>query len=371
MTQALKVLHVFSTFAFGGPQVRFATLANALGADYEHHLVAMDDRTDAEALIDDGVNLHVHHLPLQKNATLSIKNISLARRLSQEIQPDVLCTYNWGAIEWALLNRVAPIAGHLHFEDGFGPEEADGDFIKRRIWARKLALGPRTKVVVPSHVLERIARDVWSIPSTRVEHFENGIDLTRFSPDGPVDRSYAGEDEVVIGSVGALRAEKNLKRLVRVFHRAADGRNAKLVIVGDGPERPALEAEATERGISDKVVFTGRIDRPEAAMRGFDAFALSSDTEQMPIGLIEAMACGKACLSTDVGDVAQMVSAENRPFVVVREAEADFVAAMSKLIDDAELRARLGAANRAVAEARFDVRTMVARLDALMRAAAR
>ncbi|MEL6364780.1 MAG: glycosyltransferase family 4 protein [Pseudomonadota bacterium] len=367
----LRVLHVFSSFEFGGQQVRFVAFANAVGGSYEHHVVAMDDKTDAERLIEKDVPLHIHHLPVRKSAALSFSNLAMAKRLGEEVRPDVLCTYNWGAIEWAIVNRVTPIAGHVHFEDGFGPDESGGAFKQKRIWTRRAAFGPRTKVVVPSRVLEGIARNTWRLPAERIAYLANGVDLARFSPEGPVDRSYSGdEDEVVVGTVGALRREKNAMRLIRVFHRASDGRKARLVIVGDGPERPALEAEARDRGIADRVVFTGRIAKPEALMRGFDVFALSSDTEQMPLGLVEAMGCGRACASTDVGDVMDMVSPENRDFVIPKEAEADFAAAIGTLIDDADLRARLGAANRAKAEKQYSIDAMVARLDGLIREAA-
>lgn len=95
-------------------------------------------------------------------------------------------------------------------------------------------------------------------------------------------------------------------------------------------------------------------------MGAFDAFAMTSDTEQMPYAVVEAMAARLPVLATDVGDIAMMVAAENRPFVVPRDSPAPLAAALAHLCADPELRRRLGAANRSRAEERFAIPPMVA-----------
>ena len=222
----------------------------------------------------------------------------------------------------------------------------------RRVWTRRVLLAGR-RVVVPSLTLRRIATETWKL--RRVDYLPNGIDLARFAG-GP--RAAWPGDGLVVGTVAALRAEKNLGRLLRAFaHATADGSggavgSARLVIVGDGPERPALEGLASQLGVAGRVVFAGHMADPAAALRSFDVFALSSDTEQMPISLLEAMAASLPVAATAVGDVAAILPAEAGVTVVPCD-DAALGRALALLLRDAPLRRALAAANRARVEAEY------------------
>jgi glycosyltransferase involved in cell wall biosynthesis len=133
------------------------------------------------------------------------------------------------------------------------------------------------------------------------------------------------------------------------------------MIVGDGPERGNLEAAARASGCADRIQFTGSTEMPEAKLAEFDIFALSSDTEQMPLSVLEAMAVELPIASIAVGDIADMVAAENRPYITAADDEPAFRKSLLLLCSDIALRVRLGQANRAVALARFDHELMVGR----------
>jgi glycosyltransferase involved in cell wall biosynthesis len=149
-----------------------------------------------------------------------------------------------------------------------------------------------------------------------------------------------------------LRAEKNLRRLIDAFALVAQRRPARLVLVGDGMERADLERRAAELGIRERVIFTGNCSQPEKLLPCFDVFALSSDTEQMPLSILEAMAAGRPIASTAVGDVAGMVAEENRPYVVSRDVEPLADAIFALLANPAHA-AEIGAANARRARAQF------------------
>jgi glycosyltransferase involved in cell wall biosynthesis len=208
---------------------------------------------------------------------------------------------------------------------------------------------------VPSTTLQRLARETWRIPARRLHYIPNGVDLARFAP--PVAARPRGAPPT-IGTVASLRPEKNIARLIRAFQRVVALRPARLAIIGDGPERAELEAVVARLGISAQVRFGGHIADPASCYRSFDIFAISSDTEQMPLSLLEAMAAGLPVVATDVGDIRAMLAPENRGMVTPMTEEG-LAAALDSLMADAALRARLGAANRARVEAAFDERAMV------------
>ena len=102
--------------------------------------------------------------------------------------PDLLLTYNWGAIEWALANSLFGLCRHIHFEDGFGPEETDKR-LWRRSMLRRLALMRTSTIVVPSRNLEGIAQREWHLPTTRLRYIPNGIDADAFAAHATTRRS--------------------------------------------------------------------------------------------------------------------------------------------------------------------------------------
>jgi glycosyltransferase involved in cell wall biosynthesis len=235
------------------------------------------------------------------------------------------------------------------------------------VWTRRLALR-NSVVVLPSLNLHRIAREIWRLPESCLRYIPNGIDCGRF--DVPPDQSrvslWPGEGPV-IGIVCALRAEKNVSRLLRAFAMVAKDLPCRLVIVGEGAERPLLETLTRELQIGGRVIFAGHVTDPERLYGAFEIFALSSDTEQMPYTVLEAMAAGRAIIATDVGDIRHMVAPENQPFLVARD-ESAFAGALRTLLADEGLRRRIGEANRMKARTTYDQQKMFDAYGALYRA---
>jgi glycosyltransferase involved in cell wall biosynthesis len=355
----LSLLHIFPTFAVGGAQIRLSTLANHFGVAWRHAVIAMDGNTACRERLRPDLIIDFPGIKIRKGNTAA--NVLHFRRVLTRLRPDVLVTHNWGSIEWAMANATVGLR-HVHIEDGFGAEERNRQIL-RRMWLRRLFLR-RATVVLPSCTLSRIATDIWRLPPTQVRYVPNGIDISSFATvkPGPPPWPDIG-DGPVIGTVAALRPEKNLERLLRAFARLQ--LPARLVIVGDGVERPALETLAQTLGVAQSVRFVGHMHEPQRAYGHFDLFALSSDTEQMPLSVLEAMAAGLPVVATDVGDVAMMLAAENRPFVTPRDEKA-LAGAFAALLDAPALRRAVGAANRAKAECDYDQKAMFRAYAALM-----
>jgi glycosyltransferase involved in cell wall biosynthesis len=136
---------------------------------------------------------------------------------------------------------------------------------------------------------------------------------------------------------------------------------ARLVIVGEGPESERILAEARRLGVAHRVELPGFRSEPWRWIGAFDIFALSSDSEQSPISLLEAMAAGLPAVATSVGDIPDMVSADNRPLIVGADDEAAFTAALDALAERQDLRHAIGLANREKAALEYDERAMIAR----------
>jgi glycosyltransferase involved in cell wall biosynthesis len=339
------LLHVYSTFAVGGPQVRFAAIANHFGTRWRHVIIAMDGNLACRERLARELDVAFPQVEIRKGDVVG--NVLRFRAALKQIRPQALITNNWGAIEWAMANAL-PTVRHVHVEDGFGPEERVTQ-LPRRVRLRQLLLR-RATVVVPSRTLHRIATETWRLRDVR--YVPNGIDLTRFAMP---ERN--GAAEVVVGTVAALRPEKNLVRLLRAFRIMRDNVPGRLIIAGDGPERPMLEAEAARLGLDGDVDFTGHTDEPQLLYGRFDIFALSSDTEQMPMSVLEAMAAGLPVAATDVGDVRLLLARENAGLVAPPD-EGALAAALLALAADPARRLALGAANRARAEQEFDQKDM-------------
>lgn len=363
MTRPLRtLLHVFPTFAVGGAQMRFVQLANHFGRRYRHVIVAMNGNAEAFGRLSGDIDARLMSVPME-GAGLWTRLVRF-RRVLDEVRPDLLVTSNWGSIEWALAN-VDGRYPHLHTEDGFGPEEIARQ-LPRRVWTRRLALR-RALVMLPSRTLHHLAEHVWRLPRHILRHIPNGVDCQRFSVAANIQWAATlgfSPHEPVIGTVAALRPEKNLFLLLDAFAQVTQARPARLVIVGDGPERAALETHSRLLGINGRVVFAGACAEPERLLPTFDVFALSSRTEQMPLSVLEAMAAGLPVAATDVGDVRNMVSEENQPFVVAGEPRA-LARSLASLLDSPAKARLVGEANARRARTAFDQSLMFTAYGAL------
>ena len=339
-------------------------IINHFGKRFRHTVIALDSNFEAAADIAD--HLDVTLLPRPYSRSGVVRAFAGSAQVLRRLQPDLLLTYNWGAIEWAMAGRVIRGSRQVHLEAGFGRGEADTQ-IARRVLFRRWALGGCSLIVVPSRQLESLARHSWRLPAERIAYVPNGVDTARFA--APARDAFPGftrrRGELVIGTVAPLRPEKNVGRMLKVFAQLPDSPPLRLIIAGDGNERASLEQAAAALGIADRVIFTGKV-APESVLGTFDIFALSSDTEQMPNALLEAMAASRAVAAVDVGDVKNIVSEGNREFIVPRDDAPAFVRALSRLLGDPASRAELGGKNRERVIAEFSQERMFAAYSAVL-----
>ena len=360
------ILHLHSSFSLGGKEWRAVRLMNAFGDAARHTIVSgVPGALDAQDAIAKGVAYEIAQDSPPLTGRPSVARYEAIARFMRRF--DLVLTYNWGAIDGVMAKRAfakgtPPL---VHHEDGFNADEAGGLKIERNLY-RRIALPAAHALAVPSEALERIALGIWKQPPARVHRIANGIATALYAkkPDPKAIPGLVKDDKhVVIGALSGLRAVKDLPALIR----ACGGLSGKfrLVIVGEGPERGVIQQAAAAMGIADKLIMPGFLPEPHRYVGLFDILALSSQSEQFPVSVVEGMAAGLPIASPPVGDVPQMVSAENAPFIAKYMGEVRLRDVIQPLLLDADLRARVGAANRAKAQAEYDEAVMIARYRAL------
>jgi L-malate glycosyltransferase len=242
----------------------------------------------------------------------------------------------------------------------------------KRMLANRLLLSRRDRVVgVGAAVREALIANE-GIPAGRVGVLYNGIDVDAFA--AATDRAAArrelgaGPGEFVLLQVARLDYLKDHATAVGTLARVVERMpQARLVLVGDGPERPAVEARVRELNLGDKVRFLGLRKDVARLLAGADVFLLTSVSEGIPLTVIEAMAAGLPVVATDVGGLREVVADGTSGFLAPAKDAAALAVHVLSLAGDAGLRRRMGEAGRARAKDHFDEPRMAAEYGRIYR----
>ena len=222
-------------------------------------------------------------------------------------------------------------------------------------------------VTVSDFNVDFLARE-HGIRPPHVERIYNGMWLDEFRFRSPADRPRR------IVAVGRLVEKKGFADLIEacaLLH--GQGVDFSCEIIGEGPQRPALEALIAKRGIGGCVRLAGARPRPDVAL-ALQSAAVSAlpcivaddgDRDGLPTVLVEAMALGTPCVSTDVTGVPEIVRHRDTGLMVPQRDPAALAKALTELLEDPALRERLARGARAMIEADFDVDRNAARLRQL------
>lgn len=290
---------------------------------------------------------------------------SLARRLARIVRrhrSDVVHCHHYSPFVYGALARLTTPGVRLVYTEHGRLSDAPPS-AKRKVANLLLARVPARFAAVSAdlrlHMIEA------GFPARRVGVVHNGID-PGMAPT-VADRAAArgelglGEAEVVIGTIARLDPVKDLHTLVTAFEAVRRDRpDAKLVVIGDGPERAAL-AERLPDGLATAVLFAGQRDDARALLPAFDVYANSSLTEGISVTILEAMAAGLPVVATRVGGNAEVVLDGSTGRLVPAREPARLADALAALLREPATRSTYGAAGRRRVESDFSVDTMVAR----------
>jgi len=363
----IRIAYFAPLLATGGTQRHLQQVLELLDPDrFEAQVFTLRPGGDVEdELRASGVEVESLGLGTRLTSPRSLSAIVGAARELRRRRIDVVHGYQWRpALVGSIVGRMAGVRLVLASKRSL----TGGDRAARVAWRRIAWLAEA--VVVNAEAL-RVEGELLGMQTSWVLH-QNGVDTERFDL-GPADaeakRALGLDPErPVVGTVGRLEARKGQDQLLTAtatMRMHADGRAPQVVVVGDGPTRQALEAQARALGICEEVRFLGGQADVRPALRAMDVFVLPSREEGMSNAILEAMAAGRPVVATDVGGNGEIL-ADGRTGVLVPGGDCDaMAAAILRLVNDGESGRRLGAAARADVTARFGARASVARLERL------
>jgi glycosyltransferase involved in cell wall biosynthesis len=231
------------------------------------------------------------------------------------------------------------------------------------LW-RVLTAGAHVRVAVSERVADHVAA-CGGASRAAITVVDNGVDTRRFDRAAapPLHRAAwgFGPDDVVIAIVGRLTPQKDHSTfLAAAAALAPRAPSARFLIVGDGELRAALEAQAKVLGLgADRLHFAGALRDMPGLFAAVDVIAFSSAWEGLPMALLEAMAMALPVATTAVGGVPGVVRDGVEGFLVPPGAPEALAEAVGRLVADADLRARMGAAGRRCIDAHFSAAAML------------
>jgi glycosyltransferase involved in cell wall biosynthesis len=351
------ILHIFPSLDVGGTEMKASLVINGSADRYRHVVAVLGGGMLAKSLFIKSDNVVFEDLR-EKTPSTAIAKILFARKLIRDHAPDLTVSYGWGASDAVLGNMLLPGTPHIHTEEGFFDEMPDHQkWIRRMI--RIVSFGRVTFLCVPSESLRAVASKSWHIPANKIKYVPNGVDVQKFNAAGNRKKTST---PVVVTILASLSPVKNHERMFRVFAAASRDADMALVVAGAGGDRGRLEAYAVSLGIRDKVTMTGYVSDPAAILAATDVFCLSSDSEQMPMTVLEAMASSLPVVATDVGDIQLVVSEENKPYIVDAGNEPLFARKLVEMAKNESLRTSVGNKNREKCAASYDRQKMVNRM---------
>ncbi|MGE3143019.1 MAG: glycosyltransferase [Hyphomonadaceae bacterium] len=290
-----RIAFIINSLEGGGAERVFCRVIQGLEsrlAAWRTHVVLLDTAEEVYALPD---FVETHRLDARGGMTASV--VGLSRRL-RCIKPDVAVSF-LGRANCANV-ATAALQGHkaIISERTATKQHLGSGARGVALGAATAALYPRAaRIIAVSHGVKRGLCDDFGVPADKVEVIYNPVDPDALRAQAAADEFAAPLPETFIASVGRLTANKNFPLLIDAFARAAIPYD--LVILGEGAERAALEAQARRLGVGGRVHFLGFVHNPFAVLKRAAFFASASNAEGFPNALVEALSLGLPAIFTN------------------------------------------------------------------------
>lgn len=360
----MHIVHTEASLGWGGQEIRILT--EAAGMMRRGHRVTL--LCPAEAKIYEEAKLRgisAVALPIGRK---NLRGIMAMRRWLKSNPADVINTHS-STDSWLValaslgLRHAAPIARTRHIS-----APIPNNFTTRWLYQKATRHIATTGELLKQQLITQNA-----YAPARITSVPTGIDTEHFVPG---KKSAAREkldlpiNTPIIGIVATLRSWKGHQYLLEAFAQLSD-KNARLVIVGDGPQREALQARIAELGLNDRVLMAGNQRDVLPWLQALDIFVLPSyANEGVPQSILQAMLCGLPIISTPIGSILEAVQHEQTGLIVEPKNSQQLHEEISRLLHDDELRKTLGAAARKRAQERFGLDAMLDKMEVIFTNAA-
>lgn len=352
MARIPKILLLITLAETGGAQTYVAGLLPALVGRYDVAVAAHGDGPLRDATLASGARfIPLRHVRRNLHPAHDLLGLLELAALMRRERPDIVHANSSKA---GLLGRTAAalvrVPIRIFTVHGWAFKAYSGVVSALYRWADGL-MAPLTTVTICVSEREREAG-----VAARTCSAERSVVIPTAVDAGAVPLARHDGEPPHILAVGRLAAPKDPVTLVRALAEVDAPFTA--TIVGDGPDRPAVEAEIRAAGLARAIELAGeRRDVPQL-LAGADVFVLSTRSEGAPLSILEAMAAGLPVVAAAVGGVPELVEHGDTGLLVPPADPAALAAALERLLGDAGLRRAMGAAGRARVRARFDIVTL-------------
>jgi len=361
-THPRTVAFCVEALTVGGAEQMLVAMANQFAErGWRVHMICLTSRGELAQQLSASVSVQV----LDKRPGFDWRLPRKLRMLLTNLQPMVVNSHLWVANLWVRLSLAGsgiPVVATEHSRDSWKPA-------LYRWLDRRLVPVTHTLVAVSADTAD-FYRHTIGVPTSKLLVINNGVDTARYAAgDGASLRhEWVPNNEYLIGTIGRLVPAKNHQRLIDVAQRLiSEFDGLRVVIVGDGPERSAIEQEIRERQLDQVFIIAGARDDIPDVLAALDVFVLSSDREGHPLTALEAQAAGTPVVLTRAGGSADALAEEGEHVggVLVEKDAADLAQAIAGLLRDDELRQNMAKFAQRYALAHFDKRHMTDQYETL------
>lgn len=364
MTTPLRILHTESSTGWGGQEIRILSEMRGM-LDRGHELMLLTPESAEIYPAAQRLRIPVVAVPMLKKRLPPL--LALRRWLEQHgrgfsVINSHSSTDSWlAAAACASLRRQPPIVRTRHVSTAIN-NHATTRWLYRQATAHIVTTGEALR--------QQLHRDN-SIPLSHTTSVRTGIDLKRYRPlpQAACRTALGVAARPALGILATLRDWKGHDDLLDAWATLrADFADWQLLIIGDGPRREHLEQRVAQMNLADSVRLVGNQDNVPEWLNCLDLFALPSfGDEGVPQGIMQAMACGKAVVSTPVGAIGEALQRDETGLMVEPRNPKALAAALARLMGDSALRERFGNAGLIYAQSHFGLDIMLDRMEAVFR----